>query len=58
MAQRNGFDDAFADSTEAATAAIETERRVCNIGLKLFARRTSDVVRTAWKVIEFVSRRR
>ncbi|QOZ36201.1 hypothetical protein XH92_34735 [Bradyrhizobium sp. CCBAU 53421] len=46
MTQHDGFDDASADRPEAATAAIETARRLRNIGLNQIAGRTSDVVRT------------
>ncbi|MGN8544501.1 hypothetical protein ACQPTN_05510 [Bradyrhizobium sp. 13971] len=46
MPQHDGFDDASADRPEAATAAIETARRLRNIGLNQVAGRTSDVVRT------------
>ncbi|MGY3473771.1 hypothetical protein [Bradyrhizobium ottawaense] len=48
MSRHDRFNGATADKTPAAADVIETTRR--NIGLSLFARRPSDLVRTVQKV--------
>ncbi|MCC8939689.1 hypothetical protein H8A97_28345 [Bradyrhizobium sp. Arg62] len=50
VSQHDRFDHATANRTPAATDAIETTRRLGNIGLSLLARRPSDLVRSVQKV--------
>jgi len=50
MSRHDRFNGATADKTPAAADVIETTRRLGNIGLSLFARRPSDLVRTVQKV--------
>lgn len=50
MSRHDRFNDATADKVPAATDALETTRRLGNIGLSLFPRRPSDLVRSVQKV--------